>query len=214
MSKRAALYVRVSTDKQSESVANQTSALRQVAERRSWQVVEVYTDEGISGAKGRDKRPALDAMLNDASRRKFDVVMAWAIDRVGRSLVDLLGTIQHLEAAGVDLYLDQQNIDTTTPMGRLLFQVTGAFAEFERSMIKQRVQVGLNSIKAKIAKDGKFETKAGIMRSRLGRPGAAPAALEQARQLLAQGKGIVNTAKACKLGTSTVQKLKQEMLAA
>jgi DNA invertase Pin-like site-specific DNA recombinase len=95
--------------------------------------------------------------------------MAWAIDRVGRSLIDLLGTIQHLEAAGVDLYLD---IDTTTPMGRLLFQATGAFAEFERSMIKQRMQVGPNSIKAKIAKDGKFETKAGIMRSRLGRPGA------------------------------------------
>jgi DNA invertase Pin-like site-specific DNA recombinase len=141
MSKRAAIYVRVSTDKQSESVANQTSGLRQVAERRGWDVVEVYTDEGISGAKGRDKRPALDAMLNDASRRKFDVVMAWAIDRVGRSLIDLLSTIQHLEAAGVDLYLDQQNIDTTTPMGRLLFQVTGAFAEFERSMIRQRCEL-------------------------------------------------------------------------
>src|SRR5262249_55176192 len=118
MSRRAAIYVRVSTDKQSESVENQRNALRQVAERRGWEVIEIYKDEGISGAKGRDKRPALDAMLNDASRRKFDVVMAWAIDRVGRSLIDLLGTIQHLEAAGVDLYLDQQNIDTTTPMGR------------------------------------------------------------------------------------------------
>src|SRR5215468_11032300 len=102
MSKRAAIYVRVSTDKQSESVANQTSALRQVAERRGWDVVEIYTDEGISGAKARDKRPALDAMLNDASRRKFDVVMAWAIDRVGRSLIDLLAIIQHLESCGVD----------------------------------------------------------------------------------------------------------------
>ena len=214
MSKRAAIYVRVSTDKQSESVANQTSGLRQVAERRGWQVVEIYTDEGISGAKGRDKRPALDAMLNDASRRKFDVVMAWAIDRVGRSLIDLLSTIQHLEAAGVDLYLDAQNIDTTTPMGRLLFQVTGAFAEFERSIIKQRVQVGLNSIKAKLAKDKKFVTKAGVVRYRLGRPGAKPEQLEQAKQLLAAGKGILFTAKETKLGTSTVHKLKRKMLAA
>jgi DNA invertase Pin-like site-specific DNA recombinase len=213
MSKRAALYVRVSTDKQSESIENQNRVLRQIAERRGWTVVEVYTDEGISGAKGRDKRPALDAMLNDASRRKFDVVIAWAIDRVGRSLIDLLSTIQDLEAAGVDLYLDQQNIDTTTPMGRLLFQVTGAFAEFERSMIRQRVQVGLNSIKAKIAKDKKFVTKAGIVRSRLGRPGAEPHQLEQARQLLAAGKGIINTAKECKLGTSTVHKLKRKMMA-
>ena len=77
-------------------------------------------------------------MLKDASRRKFDIVMAWSIDRLGRSLIDLLDTIQHLEACGVDLYLDQQVIDTTTPMGKLVFQVTGAFAEFERSMIRQR----------------------------------------------------------------------------
>jgi DNA invertase Pin-like site-specific DNA recombinase len=117
-----------------------------------------------------------------------------------------------MEAAGVILYLDAQNIDTTTPMGRLLFQVTGAFAEFERSMIKQRVQVGLNGINAKIAKDGKFETKAGIVRRHLGRPGAEPHQLEQARHLLVEGKGIINNAKACGLGTSTVQKLKREML--
>jgi DNA invertase Pin-like site-specific DNA recombinase len=183
--------------------------LRQIADRRGWDVVQVYSDEGISGAKGRDKRPALDAMLNDASQRKFDVVMAWAIDRVGRSLIDLLGIIQHLEAAGVDLYLDQQNIDTTSPMGRLLFQITGAFAEFERSMIRQRVQVGLNSIKAKIAKDGKFETKAGIVRRRLGRPGAEPEQLAEARWLLSEGKGIIYTAKQTKLCTGTVHNLKR-----
>jgi DNA invertase Pin-like site-specific DNA recombinase len=87
---------------------------------------EVYRDAGISGAKRRDQRPGLDALLNDASRRKFDVVMAWAIDRLGRSPVDLLGAIQHLEAVGVDLYLDQQSIDTSTPAGKLLFQMTGS----------------------------------------------------------------------------------------
>jgi DNA invertase Pin-like site-specific DNA recombinase len=100
--------------------------------------------DGRSGrGKGRDKRPGLDAMLKDASRGKFSVVMAWSTDRLGRSLIDLLNTIQHLEACKVDLYLDQQSIDTTTPMGKLVFQVTGAFAEFERSMIKQRVKAGL-----------------------------------------------------------------------
>src|SRR5215468_1768750 len=141
MAKKAAIYVRVSTDRQ--TVENQLSELRQIAERRGWEVVEEYRDAGISGAKGRDSRPGLDQMLNDASKRRFDIVMAWAIDRLGRSLIDLLGTIQTLEACGVDLYLDQQAIDTTTPAGRLMFQVTGAFAEFERSMIRQRVHAGL-----------------------------------------------------------------------
>ena len=141
MHKRAAIYVRVSTDKQ--TIENQVATLRQIAERRGWEVVEQYSDAGISGAKGRDGRPGLDQMLNDASRRKFDVIMAWSIDRVGRSLIDLLGTIQTLEACGVDLYLDQQSIDTTTPAGKLMFQVCGAFAEFERSMIRQRVNAGL-----------------------------------------------------------------------
>jgi DNA invertase Pin-like site-specific DNA recombinase len=84
-------------------------------------MLPVYNDAGISGTKGRNGRPGLDSMLNDARRRKFDIVMAWAIDRLGRSLIDLLDTIQHLEACGVDLYLDQQAIDTTTPMGRLVF---------------------------------------------------------------------------------------------
>lgn len=143
MQKRAAIYVRVSTDKQ--TIDNQVAALRQIAERRGWQVVEQYQDAGISGAKGRDGRPGLDQMLNDAQRRKFDVIMAWAIDRLGRSLIDLLGTIQTLEACAVDLYLDQQSIDTTTPAGKLMFQVCGAFAEFERSMIRQRVHAGLSA---------------------------------------------------------------------
>src|SRR6478736_5306572 len=96
MTKRAAIYVRVSTDKQ--TVENQVRELRQIAERRGWQVVEEYQDAGISGFKGRDQRPGLDRMLKDAGRRRFDVVMAWAIDRLGRSLIDLLGTVQALEA--------------------------------------------------------------------------------------------------------------------
>jgi DNA invertase Pin-like site-specific DNA recombinase len=143
--KRAAIYVRYRTDKQ--TVENQLRELRQIAERRGWEVLQEYNDAGISGLKGRNDRPGLDEMLKDAQRRRFDVVMAWAIDRLGRSLLDLLGTIQALEACGVDLYLDQQAIDTTTPTGRLMFQITGAFAEFERSMIRQRVRAGLKRAK-------------------------------------------------------------------
>jgi DNA invertase Pin-like site-specific DNA recombinase len=163
-------------------------------------VVEVYNDAGISGAKGRADRPGLDLLLKDASRRRFDVVMAWAIDRLGRSLIDLLGTIQHLEAVGVDLYLDQQAIDTTTPMGKLVFQVTGAFAEFERSMIRQRVKAGLK--------------RAVAQGTRLGRPKVDVALERKAQKQLQKGVGILKVAKTLGLGTGTVQRIKQEMGAA
>jgi DNA invertase Pin-like site-specific DNA recombinase len=138
--KRAALYVRVSTDKQ--TVENQIAALSKVTEARGWQIVETFSDAGISGAKGRKDRPGLDALLKDAQRGRFDVVMAWAIDRLGRSLVDLLQTIESLKACNVDLYLDQQSIDTTTPAGKLMLQMCGAFAEFERRCCKRGSQRG------------------------------------------------------------------------
>jgi DNA invertase Pin-like site-specific DNA recombinase len=139
------------------------------------------------------------------------VVMAWAIDRLGRSLIDLLGTIEHLQEVGVDLYLDQQRIDTTTPTGKLLFQITGAFAEFERSMIRQRIRAGLSVIKDKLARDGKFESKAGKLRRRLGRPGVKPEKLERARLELAKGIGIIKVAKTVGLGVGTVHRLKREI---
>jgi DNA invertase Pin-like site-specific DNA recombinase len=118
------------------------------------------------------------------------------------------------EAVGVDLYLNQQAIDTTTPAGKLLFQLTGAFAEFERFMIRQRVRAGLSVIKQTIARDGKFVSKAGKVRKRLGRPGAEAQKLELARQELARGTGIGKTARLPGLGTGTVHKLKREMLPA
>ena len=195
MRKRAAIYVRVSTDKQ--TVENQLRELRQIAVRRGWEVVEEYHDAGISGAKGREQRPGLDRMLKDASRRRFDVVMAWAIDRLGRSLIDLLGTIQGLEAAGVDLFLEQQAIDTTTPAGKLMFQVTGAFAEFERSMIRQRVNAGLR----RAVEQGK----------QLGRPRVSPAVEKRILSHLRKGMGILKTAKTLGVGTGTVQRIKEEM---
>lgn len=195
MQKRAAIYVRVSTDKQ--TVENQVMQLRQIAERRGWEIVEEYHDAGISGAKGREQRPGLDRMLKDASKHRFDVVMAWAIDRVGRSLVDLLGTVQHLEACRVDLYLDQQAIDTTTPAGKLMFQITGAFAEFERSMIRQRVNAGLK----RAIEQGK----------QLGRPKISDTIEKRILSHLRKGKGILKVARECGVGTGTVQRIKEEM---
>jgi DNA invertase Pin-like site-specific DNA recombinase len=140
--------------------------------------------------------------------------MFWAIDRFGRSLIDLLTNMQHLEQCGVDLYLDQQNIDTTTPTGRLLFQVTGAFAEFERTMIKTRINLKLGNIKDELKTKGKFISKAGIVRTRLGRPSADADKLESAKKLLSQGLGIRKVAKRIGLGNSTVANLKNEMSAA
>jgi DNA invertase Pin-like site-specific DNA recombinase len=151
-------------------------------------------------------------MLKDASRRKFDVVMARAIDPLGRSTCS--APSKHLEATGIDLYLDLQNIDTTNPMGKLAFQITGAFAEFERSMIRKRVRAGLTTIKATIARDGKFTSKAGVVRRRLGRPGAEPAKIERARNQLAKGVGIAKTARLTGFGTGTVHRLKREMIGA
>ena len=133
-SKRIALYGRVSTDQQ--TVDNQLQELRGWAERGGHEVIKEYTDNGISGAKGRDKRPALDQMLKDAVRKRFELVAVWSVDRLGRSLQGLLDTLQELHSAGVDLYLHQQALDTSTPSGRALFQMMGVFAEFERSMIQ------------------------------------------------------------------------------
>ena len=131
--KRVALYVRISTDHQ--SVRNQEIELQAVAERHGWTVVAVYSDQGISGAKGRDKRPGLDKLLQAVARKEFDLVAAWSVDRLGRSLIDLVGILQEFHAKHVDLYLHQQGIDTTTPSGRAMFQMMGVFAEFDRSMI-------------------------------------------------------------------------------
>ena len=151
--RRAAFYLRVSTGEQ--TTENQERALREVATRAGWDVVEVYRDEGISGAKGRDKRPGLDAMLKDATRRKFDLIAAWSVDRRGRSLQFNEAATSEIHAAGIDLYLHQQAIDTTTPAGRALFQMMGVFAEFERAMIRDRVKAGMARAKAQGKRLGK-----------------------------------------------------------
>ncbi|MBN9511702.1 MAG: recombinase family protein [Alphaproteobacteria bacterium] len=196
--KRAALYLRVSTDGQTTD--NQRLALVAVAEQRGWSVVATFEDAGISGAKGRDKRPGLDRLLREAVRGRFDVVMVWALDRLGRSLADLIGTLRELEAASVDLMLHQQAIDTTTPAGRMFFHVTGAFAEFERDMIRSRVNAGLDRARAK-----------GV---RLGRPKVGGGVEDDIKAALGAGKGMLKVARELGVGVSTVQRVRREMGAA
>jgi DNA invertase Pin-like site-specific DNA recombinase len=191
MTKRVALYARVSTDK-AQTVENQLRELQAVALRLGWTVVAVYTDEGISGAKGRDKRPGLDALLKGVARREFDLIATWSVCRLGRSLPDLVNFLGDVQAKGVDLYLHVQGLDTSTPSGRMLFQMLGVFAEFERAMIRDRVVAGLNRVRG---------TK------RLGRPPLSDAKVEQIKQALMAGRGIRATARATSASTTSVMRI-------
>jgi DNA invertase Pin-like site-specific DNA recombinase len=166
--KRAVLYLRVSTLDQ--TTANQERELQDIAGRMGCNIVKVYKDHGISGAKARDKRPAFDALCRDATKRQFDVVMAWSVDRLGRSLQDLVGFLSELHALGIDLFLHQQGLDTTTPAGKAMFQMMSVFAEFERAIIQERVRAGL----ARAKSEGK----------RLGRPTIAADLEERIRAAL------------------------------
>src|SRR5215468_7561435 len=184
-----ALYLRVSTDGQ--SVDNQRLALEEAVARHRWLVVAEFVDHGISGAKGRDQRPGFDRLLEGIARREFDVVAAWSVDRLGRSLQDLIAFLGEVHAKKIDLYLHQQGLDTSTPAGKALFGIMGVFAEFERAMIRERVNAGLARARAK-----------GVP---LGRP-RVPEDVEAAiRAGLASGVGIRKVAAQVGVGTSTVQ---------
>jgi len=191
MKKRVAIYARVSTNGQ--TTENQVKELETVAKRMKWEVVEQYIDQGISGAKDKDKRPAFDQMCKAAVRREFDLIMTWSVDRLGRSLQHLLGFISDIHAKGVDLYLHQQGIDTTTPAGKAMFQMCGVFAEFERSIIQDRVRAGLARARA----EGK----------RLGRPTVSTKVERAVRAQRRKGKGIKKIARELGIGTGTVQRI-------
>ncbi len=194
--KRTAFYLRVSTS-DGQTTENQLLHLHEVARRLDWSVVAIFRDEGVSGAKGRDRRPGLDALMKAVSRREIDLVAAWSVDRLGRSLPDLVGLLGELQARGVDLFLHQQALDTSTPSGRMLFQMLGVFAEFERSMIRSRVIAGLNRVRG---------TK------RLGRPPMQAEKVDAIRALLMSGTGIRETARRTGAGTASVQRVKREMV--
>jgi DNA invertase Pin-like site-specific DNA recombinase len=190
--KRVALYARVSTT--SQSTHAQLDELRVVAERASWEVVEEYTDEGISGARGRERRPALDQMLKDATRRKFDLVACWSLDRLGRSTKHLADTCEELRELGVGLFFCKQALDTTTASGRLFFTVLSGVAEFERELIAERVRSGLDRARRR----GK----------RLGRPPAVtPRRAEAIRADRAAGMSLRQVARKHDTSTATVRRV-------
>ncbi len=140
--KRAVLYLRVS--KQDQTIENQRSELERVANARGWRIVGTFKDKGISGAFGREVRAQYDSMLKQGIQAKYDVVLAWDVSRLSRSLGELVSTLDELHTCGIDLYLHQQAVDTTTPAGRAMFQMCGVFAEFERGMLSERVKAGLS----------------------------------------------------------------------
>lgn len=193
--KRAAIYCRCSTDLQGVEV--QLEALQEVAARSGWMVVHVFTDEGISGAKGRDQRPGFDALLKAIARREIDIAMAWSVDRLGRSLSDLIGFLADIQAKGCDLFLHQQALDTSTPAGRMVFQLAGVFAEYERAMIRARVKAGVDRARSK-----------GV---RFGRPPMPVYRLERVKKALLDGQSIRQAAKATGVSTATVQKVKRSL---
>ena len=183
--RRAAIYARVST-RNGQTPENQLAALREVATRAGWTIAGEFVDHGISGAKGRDKRPEFDRLLKDATRRKFDVLAAWSVDRLGRSLQDLVAFLAEIHAQGIDLYLHVQGLDTTTPAGKALFQMLGVFAEFERAIIQERIAAGLARARSK----GR----------RLGRPPVAEPTMRRVLEGHAASKS--NRALAAELGIS------------
>jgi len=193
--KRAAIYARVSTDQQ--TVENQLQVLREVAERSGWTIVHTFIDEGISGAKGRDQRPGFDALLKAIARRDVQITMAWSVDRLGRSLSDLVSCLSDLQARNVDLYLHQQAVDTSTPSGRMLFQMLAVFAEFERSMIRSRIAAGVQRARANNV--------------RFGRPPMPVYRLERVKKALRDGQSIRAAAKATGVSTASVQRIKRSM---
>lgn len=201
MSKRVAFYLRVSTAGQ--TVENQRRDLDKVAQDAGWDVVEIYEDAGISGTKGRDKRPGLARLINDATRHRFDMIASWSGDRLGRSLPDLIGLLSEVKALGIDIYLHKQAIDTSTPFGKLMYHMLGVFGEFEAAMIRDRVNSGIARARAQGTKSGKPH----------GRPRVSAEKKEKVLAALASGTGIVKTAKDIGVGVGTVQRIKREFVA-
>ena len=187
MNKRVAIYARVSTEKQ--TCENQLTELRSLAERMGYIIVQEFIDEGISGVKA--SRPALDLMMKMATQRKFDMVMCWSIDRLGRSLQNLIELLNQLESVRIDLFFHQQAIDTSTPMGKMMFSILGALGAYERELIRERVIAGLITAKSK-----------GI---KLGRPTKMNDGMRSAIKLLREkGMGIKQIAKELQVGIGTV----------
>lgn len=191
MNQRVAIYYRVSTVFQ--DTRGQVEALETACRNHRWDIVGRYEDLAISGAKGPDKRPQLRALLKAAAGREFDRVVVWSVDRLGRSLRDLVLILKELEDKKIELYSHSQGIDTSTAMGRMMWQFLGVFSEFEREMIRERVRMGLDRARA----SGKT----------LGRPGRYQGKESEIIALRKQGLGILKIAKKLRIGTKSVSQV-------
>jgi DNA invertase Pin-like site-specific DNA recombinase len=186
---RVAIYARVSTTSHGQDVTLQTRELEQFSKARAWQIIDLYVDVGVSG--GKEKRPGLDKLLRDARGRRFDVLLCWKLDRVGRSLRHLVNLLADLEALGISFVSLSDNLDLTTPSGQLMFHVIAAMAQFERSLIQERVRAGLRNAVSKGRK--------------LGRPRIA-VDIAQIRRLRGQGRSVREIANALGYSRSLVHK--------
>ena len=192
MENRCAIYTRVSTDDQ--TTQNQILELKEIAQRKGLTVVSEFTDEGVSGAKGRDKRTGFDNLIKGAIKKDFDTILVWSVDRLGRSLQDLVSFLNEIHSVDCDLYIHQSGVDTSTPAGKMMFQMCGVFAEFERGMIRERVKSGQDRAKSQ----GKH----------IGRPSNLNDGLvHSVKYMRDQGVGIRKIARELKIGVSTVYKV-------
>jgi len=201
--RKVGIYLRVSTDGQ--TTENQRRELEAVARRSGWEVVGFYED-AISGTKSREQRPGFDRLIKDATARKINMIAAWSVDRLGRSLQDLVGFLNELQALHCNLYLHRQAIDTTTPNGRAMFQMCGVFAEFERAMIQQRVLSGMARAKEAGIQFGRGNRKDDGRSKDEERWGMSRAELE--RRILSLhkgGMGILKIGRTLGVGSGTVQ---------
>ena len=186
--KKVCLYVRVST--QTQTTENQIQALREVAERSGYEIVKIYSDDGISGSKGREDRPALNQMMKDAVNRQFEMVMCWSIDRLGRSITNLIEIMNELNELKIDMFFSQQSIDTQTSSGRMIFGIFSSLASFEREMIRERVMAGLDRAR-----------KNGV---KLGRPSSVNDGVRNAVLILKdKGVGVRETCRKLGIGCAT-----------
>ena len=189
---KCAIYSRVSTDEQ--TTENQLMVLREIAERKGMTVVAEFNDEGISGAKGRDKRTGFDNIIKGSIKKDYDTILVWSVDRLGRSLQDLVSFLNEIHSVGCDLYIHQSGLDTSTPTGKMMFQMCGVFAEFERGMLRERVVAGQKRAKSK----GKH----------IGRPTNLNEGLVHSiKYMKEQGVGIRKIAKDLSVGVGTVYRV-------
>lgn len=185
---RVALYARLGTD--GKTPETQLQELQKIADQNGWKVVQEFMDQGIRLSKGKDQRPKFDEMLQGVKEGDFDLIMTWSVDRLGRSLPHLISFLDELYLSKIDLFLHKQGINTTTPAGKMLFQMLDVFSEFERSMIQERVNTGLIRARAQ----GK----------QLGRPKVSTVVENKIRELRSTGKGIRKIANELRVGVSTV----------